>query len=442
MNKLLRVWLYIHIIVKNYRKLPSWIVIKFSKFFMVKKLSNKYINNNIFDSDGMKVSVVFPTNNGVTNGVEKLINSLTAQTLKPVEIIAVDSGSIDGTQNFLIANGVKLIDNSMNIFHHAHSRNLGAEKAVGDFILFTVDDAVFVDKNWIENAVSLLLKTNAASISGVQKTGNYKDYYSFLKSIWHTRHYEKIYHALSIINCPKWLAKIYNALSLKPRYAPIDDTNHLVRRSVFEKIKFSAGTVEDLEFGARLILAGNSVVFSKFLVIEHGHKYISGNEVSYSKRIALDQRIFRDEFKFGIFNAFTSNVLSSTFYDLMSIQISIVKDNNDSSIRLFENQFQSIQDEIKILDLEEKIFGRSFVESRIVNKSFSQKMQIFLLTYRFKNNAGTAFQILKDQYGYVDSQKFEIAYRYMVINYIVSLVAFSSAAGQNDIHDLDISDWQ
>jgi rhamnosyltransferase len=441
MIKFMRICLYIYIVIFNYKRLPDWILIKFSKLFMVKQLSNKTIRNNAAQPSVLKVSVVFPTNNGITNGVEKLINSLLAQTLRPIEIIAVDSGSVDGTQDFLKANGVKLIDNSKNIFHHAHSRNLGADKALGDFILFTVDDAVFLDKYWIENAVSLLLKTNSASISGVQKTKNTEDYYSLLKSIWHINQYEKIYHAISIIKCPKWLAYIYKSLSLKPKYAPIDDTNHLVRKSVFDKIKFSTNTVEDLEFGARLLLSGYSVVFSKFLEIEHGHKYISGKEVSYSRRIALDQRIFRDEFALGIFNNFTSHVLSSSLIELLSYKISLAEDNERKLPTFIKLPLITTADYIEKIELVEKMFGRGFVESSRLNTNLIQKIQQRIIISRVIYSFEKAYDVLRLQLSITRLNKLELIYRYMVVNYIVSLVAFSSMVERNLLDELDISDW-
>ena len=442
MIKLMRICLYIYIVILNYKRLPGWILIKFSKLFMVKQLSNKIIKNSSTQPSDLKVSVVFPTNNGITNGVEKLINSLLAQTLRPIEIIAVDSGSVDGTQDFLKANGVKLIDNSKNIFHHAHSRNLGADKALGDFILFTVDDAVFLDKYWIENAVGLLLKTNSASISGVQKTKNTEDYYSLLKSIWHIKHYEKIYNSVSIIKCPKWLTNIYKSLSLKPKYAPIDDTNHLVRKSVFDKIKFSTNTVEDLEFGARLILSGYSVVFSKYLEIEHGHKYISGKEVSYSRRIALDQRIFRDEFGIGIFNNFNSHVLSSSLFELLSFKISMAEVKNRKVPTFVKSPLITTAEYKEKIELVEKIFGRGFVESSRLNTNLIQKMQQRIIISRVIYSFKKAYDVLVFQLSITRTSKLELLFRYMVVNYMVSLVAFSSAVGHNDIHDLDISDWQ
>ncbi len=442
MNNLLKLWFYIYVVTINYRKLPAWILIKFSKLFMVKEISNNIIESNFIHTNDLKVSVVFPTNNGLTNGVEKLINSLLTQSLKPIEIIAVDSGSVDGTQDFLTANGVKLIDNSKNIFHHAHSRNLGAKNAVGDFILFTVDDAVFLDKYWLENAVGLLLKTDSASISGVQKTKNTEDYYSLFKSIWHIKHYEKIYHAISIIKCPKWLTYIYKSLSLKPKYAPIDDTNHLVKKSVFDKIKFSTNTVEDLEFGARLILSGYSVVFSKYLEIEHGHEYISGKELSYSRRIALDQRIFRDVFSFGMFNNFTSHVLSSSFIELLSYEISLVKVKNREVPMFVKLPLHPTYKTHENIEFAEKIFGRSFVESRKLNTNLIQKIQRYIIISRIISGYQNAYYLLKLQSNDISHNKLKLFFRYMIVNYIVSLVAFSSAVGQNDIHDLDISDWQ
>ncbi len=48
--------------------------------------------------DDPRVSVVVPTYNGVTDGLEELLRSLRAQKGCAVEIVGVDSSSTDGTR--------------------------------------------------------------------------------------------------------------------------------------------------------------------------------------------------------------------------------------------------------------------------------------------------------------------------------------------------------
>ena len=86
--------------------------------------------------------------------VANLITALRAQTYQPREIILVDNASADGTAT-LVANEfpeVKLISKPKNIGMVAY--NFGLRAAQGEIILVIDDDAIPVDKFWIEKVVS------------------------------------------------------------------------------------------------------------------------------------------------------------------------------------------------------------------------------------------------------------------------------------------------
>ncbi len=86
----------------------------------------------------MKVSVVIPTfNSGKT--LEKCLKSLRSQTLKPSEIIVVDSFSKDNTVSIAKKYNCKIIQRKSNI---AQARNLGVKAAKGEVIVFIDSDCV------------------------------------------------------------------------------------------------------------------------------------------------------------------------------------------------------------------------------------------------------------------------------------------------------------
>lgn len=89
----------------------------------------------------MKVSVIIPTYNRhdmVRRAVESVIN----QTVEPYEIIVVDDGSTDSTQEIIW-------DDSVRSFRIPHSgfpgfvRNYGVDKSVGDYISFLDSDDIW-----------------------------------------------------------------------------------------------------------------------------------------------------------------------------------------------------------------------------------------------------------------------------------------------------------
>lgn len=87
-----------------------------------------------------KISVIIPAKNRKKE-LEKALNSVSKQTLQPIEIIVVDDGSIDGTYAMLSSKypTVTVIKNSHSV-GGAIARNQGVEQAKGDYIAFLDSD--------------------------------------------------------------------------------------------------------------------------------------------------------------------------------------------------------------------------------------------------------------------------------------------------------------
>jgi len=95
----------------------------------------------------IKVSVIVPVYN-VERYLEKCLNSLVHQTLKEIEIIAINNGSTDKSLDIL-RKYEKKFDN-LRVFDSkcrgiSRTRNYGIEKAKGEYIAF-VDSDDYVDK--------------------------------------------------------------------------------------------------------------------------------------------------------------------------------------------------------------------------------------------------------------------------------------------------------
>jgi glycosyltransferase involved in cell wall biosynthesis len=95
-----------------------------------------------------KISVVTPTFNR-SSFLKKAIESVLAQTFKDFELVIVDDGSTDNTQEEIECYRV---DSRVNYLYQAnrgqsHARNLALEQATGDFIAFLdSDDSWSLDK--------------------------------------------------------------------------------------------------------------------------------------------------------------------------------------------------------------------------------------------------------------------------------------------------------
>jgi len=104
------------------------------------------------------VSVVYPTKNG-----GPLLDASLAAVRRQagdfdlVEIVAVDSGSTDGTLAVLERHGVRVVRIPPREFGHGRTRNLGARIARGEIVAFLTQDAEPADECWLDRLISPLV---------------------------------------------------------------------------------------------------------------------------------------------------------------------------------------------------------------------------------------------------------------------------------------------
>jgi hypothetical protein len=97
----------------------------------------------------ISVSAVIPTYNAGSE-LGPLVRKLLAQKgLKSVEVVIVDSGSTDGTAEFSVELGCKLVKITQTEFSHSYSRNVGADASIGDLLVFMVQDAYPIGEYWL-----------------------------------------------------------------------------------------------------------------------------------------------------------------------------------------------------------------------------------------------------------------------------------------------------
>lgn len=98
-----------------------------------------------------KISIIVPMYNAEKN-IERCVNSILNQTYCNLEIILINDGSTDKTEE--ICNNLIKKDNRIKYFYKKNSgvsetRNLGLDKAKGDFISF-VDSDDYIEKDMYE----------------------------------------------------------------------------------------------------------------------------------------------------------------------------------------------------------------------------------------------------------------------------------------------------
>ena len=109
----------------------------------------------------MLISFIIPTfNSGRTLG--KCLESIKDQDVKK-EVLVVDGGSTDSTQNIARKSGAKLIIEKKKGI--APARNAGLSHAKGNYIAF-VDSDVVLPKGWAKKAIELLGKDSKTAAVG------------------------------------------------------------------------------------------------------------------------------------------------------------------------------------------------------------------------------------------------------------------------------------
>ncbi len=103
-------------------------------------------------SHNLSISILMPVKNGM-RWLPDVLKGIRSQTVRPVEMIAVDSGSTDGSPEFLDSNGFIVRKISPQQYGHGKTRNMLASMASGDIYVFLNQDAIPADSNWLSKLI-------------------------------------------------------------------------------------------------------------------------------------------------------------------------------------------------------------------------------------------------------------------------------------------------
>jgi glycosyltransferase involved in cell wall biosynthesis len=106
------------------------------------------------------VSIVIPTSNGAQT-IEKVLESVISQDYENIEVIVIDNGSTDNTEN-IVRNFMSNSCVEIRYYKyptklgHAGAINEGIRKALGDVIVILHDDVVLCQHNWLLSMTNIL----------------------------------------------------------------------------------------------------------------------------------------------------------------------------------------------------------------------------------------------------------------------------------------------
>lgn len=222
---------------------------------------------------GLDVSIVIPTKNGGALFGKVLDRVYSQKTKYTYEVICVDSGSKDETLDIIKSHGAALFEIKPEDFGHGRTRNFGASKGTGEFIVFITQDALPVDDNWLEAFINAM-KLDENIAGGFGKHYPYPDC-NLPDKVMLKRHFANFGEDNHIFELTKERRDEYfNDEGYRQYLAFFSDNNSCLRRSVWEKIPYDDVNFAEDQFWARKILeAGYKKVYCPYAGVYHSHNY-------------------------------------------------------------------------------------------------------------------------------------------------------------------------
>jgi len=203
------------------------------------------------------VSIIIPAYNGGKLLLKTLEAVFNQRTNKSYEVVIVDSGSSREELDAVRAYPVELIVIPNREFNHGLTRDLGASKSKGEFLLFINQDAEPTHDRWLDLMVQPMIVNQAVAAT----QGRIKERKDIRRFYWGTGS-KKFYFTTESVG---W-ARRYQGIGFST-------VNCAIRRSVWEKNPFGKMDImEDKDFQRRIHLTKDSIVYAEGYVY-HSHDY-------------------------------------------------------------------------------------------------------------------------------------------------------------------------
>lgn len=218
------------------------------------------------------ISVIIPTKNAGSLFYAALKKIKQQQGVQEPELIILDSGSTDDTIKIAEDHGAKIISIKPEEFSHSAVRNRGAKEASGEYIVFTVQDAILLNEFTLYDMVSMLKESGAVAGTGRQVPRADSDFFASWQISQYIHMISPEQKDIVVSVSPQKFAAM--PLGEKRSNCTIDDVLSIYKKSEFDEIggyDEQYGYGEDLDMGKRLIEAGKKIVFLYSTGVVHSH---------------------------------------------------------------------------------------------------------------------------------------------------------------------------
>lgn len=223
------------------------------------------------------LSVVIPTLNA-EDEIDRLLDTIEAQSLQPLDILVVDSSSDDGTVDEVAKHPcVNLVRIERKEFNHGSTRDMALRRSAGEFVCFLTQDAVPASNRYLERLVAPFLADDSiALVTGRQLPKA------------DARRFEQLVRKFNYPNAPSVRSK-----SDLPKYGIktffASDTCSAYRRTAYlECGGFDyVNTNEDMLMAARFIASGLKVAYEPSAEVYHSHNLTPSQQFARNRAVGM-----------------------------------------------------------------------------------------------------------------------------------------------------------
>lgn len=228
----------------------------------------------------MKISIVIRSYNEEAH-IGKLMTGIGQQTLQPVEVILVDSGSTDRTVEIASRHGARIVKLRKSEFTFGRALNLGCEAASGDVLVFASAHVYPEGTRWLENLVAPLANDDFAISYGRQSgddTNKYSEHRLFCK----------------------WFPRV--SIEQQSSYF-CNNANCAIRRSLWLEHRYDETLtgLEDLDWAKRMTALGFKIAYRADAGIVHVHDETWASVRNRYRREAIAMRRIEPSVRLSLF---------------------------------------------------------------------------------------------------------------------------------------------
>lgn len=233
----------------------------------------------------MDVSVIIPTLNA-EHEIEDLLAALERQSLRPMEILVVDSASDDDTVPLVkMHEGIRLLQIERCDFNHGATRDMALRATTGDFVCFLTQDALPASDAYLERLVTPMVgDPSIALVSGRQLPKA------------DARRFEQLVRSFNYPDSPSVRSKSdLNKCGIKTFFA--SDSCSAYRRTAyldcggFEYVN----TNEDMLMAARFVASGLKVAYEPGAEVYHSHNLTPSQQFARNRAVGMFLELHSDD---------------------------------------------------------------------------------------------------------------------------------------------------